>query len=153
MALTDEQTDYLESLGATDALLNRIRSLVRTYEEVLGAVVEDVFVSEYVSKEAGRIFEGLWVFTRALIGEAQIPEDTGDHLDVVPLHKSVHHMIVEKQAYNMKRAAHNSRLTIEVWFSAQRVGTMRATGRNCDHLWRLTKAYLRPNLVAPIPAG
>lgn len=122
MALTDQQVEYIESLGATDALFDRTRSLLRTYQEVLGTGIEDLFISEYVSKADGRVFEALWVFADGLIGEAEIPEDEGDHLDIVPLDRSVHHLIVEKQSYNLRRAVDSSRLTVEVWFSAQRVG-------------------------------
>jgi hypothetical protein len=149
MALTDKQADYVETMGATSFLMQRVRTLYRLYEALLGTTIQDIFVSEYVSKEAGRVYEALWVFTPELVGEAQIPQDGSDHLDIVPLRNSIYHWIIDAQSYDLRRATERSSLALEIWFAAQRVGTLRASGVNCDHLWKMAKVYFGPNFAVP----
>ena len=146
--MNDAVAAYLERLGLTDTLRTRVNELIDTYEAVLGLRLEDVFVSEYTSDEAGRVFESVWAFTDELVMEAKIPDMDGDQFDFVPLRHSVRHWVVRKKDYQFNAADASSRLSMEVWLADNRVGNLRASWENCDHLYDLGLRRVLPNVAS-----
>lgn len=143
---------YFASLGLTDALSDRFATLVALHERITQTPVEDVFASEYVSDEIGRVFESLWLFSGDLAMEAQTSIEDGDRFDLVPVRRSVRHWIVEMRDFDLVTATENSRMSMEVWLADNRVGTLRASGANCEQLFRIGAERIRPNL-APLASS
>ena len=151
--MNDGISSYLSSLGMSRPVEERVLQLLADYRELLGAEIKDAFISEYVSGEAGRVFESLFAFTDELIMEAKISEEAGDRLDFVPLRRSVRHWIIEKRDYDLRTAEEPSRISMEVWLADSRVANLRASGPNCAALVRIGATYIRPNLAALSSGG
>ncbi len=142
---------YLDTLGLTFAMSTRIESLIANCESITQQPVDDIVVSEYISDDVGRVFESVLCFTDNLIMEARIASDEGDQFDFVPLRRSVRHWVVTAKDYRLGNSSDSSRLSIEVWLADERVARFRASGRNCEHLMRVSIARILPNL-APLAA-
>lgn len=141
--------DYLDTLGLTEAMRFRIESLVANYETILHQSLDDVVISEYISDDVGRVFESMWAFADGLIMEARIAsDDEGDQFDFVPLRHSVRHWVVRSKDFRPGNFTDSSRLSMEVWLADERVGRLRASGRNCDQMMAICLTRVLPNLAS-----
>lgn len=147
--MTATLTKYLDSLGAPSILSKRIRAFLQTYEVLLPERVIFSFVSEYRDDADERTFESLWLFSENFAMEAQLLGSEEDQLDLVPYRSSIHHVIVRKRAFDLMRATEASRMTVEVWFTGERYGVLRATGANCLRLTEVLQEQLITNVIVP----
>jgi len=138
---------YLDSLGLTETLRFRLEVLAARCELILGTEPSAVFASEYISQEAGRVYESLFAFTADFVSEAQVAEEPSDQIDIVPLRSSVRHWILNSTHFDLRTAGDESRLSMDVWLADNRVATLRASGRNCDRLLELGLELIRPNIA------
>ncbi len=145
--MTDSVTEYLESLGAPEVLLERVASLLGAYSALLPEDVESVFVSEYSDEANQRTFEALWLFSDHFAMEAKLLGAEEDQFDFVPHKHGVRHIVIRKRAFDLTTADDASRMAVEVWFTDQRYGILKATGDNCVLLTDVLRLHLIPNAL------
>jgi hypothetical protein len=141
---------YLKDIEAPEALQRRISMLLGMYGTLLTEPVETVFLSDEIDEQGNRTFPSLWLFTRSTACEARIGGDAGDEFDATRLAGRVFHWVARTSAFDMKKATEGSRMKLEVWFSDDLWGDLRATGRNCERLTAVLRTHVTPWLQASV---
>lgn len=141
----------LGALGAPHVLIERIHGLYQAYAALLDEAIAASFVSEYRDENGERVFEALWLFSEHFAMEAKLLGEAEDQFDFVPHKDSVRHVIVRKKDFDLATAQPQSRMAVDVWFTDQRYGVLKATGENCTALARLVKERMLPNALNGIP--
>ena len=96
--MKDEWTEYLRSVGFHDPLLQRADSVLRFYNEFAGIAIDQIFVSEYLDSDKGRVYQSLWVFSEDYIGEALIVGE--ERLDLIPLSRNFDRFEIKKTEFD-----------------------------------------------------
>jgi hypothetical protein len=137
---------YLDSIGAPGAVRMRIRDLLDRYARLMDLSDVDIFASESIDSEGNRTFQSLWIFSEQGGFEGRLSEESGTDLDGTPLRDRVVHWVARVQDYDFRVALPTSRLTLEISFSDQIIGELRASGPNCMRLTELIRKYVIPNM-------
>lgn len=115
--------------------------------------VETVFLSDEIDDQGNRTFPSLWLFTRTTACEARIGGEAGEEFDGTRLAGRVFHWVARTSGFDMKKATDRSRMKLEIWFSDDLWGDLRATGRNCERLTAVLQTHVAPWLQAPVSGG
>lgn len=143
-----EFNDYLKSIGLKEVSIKRIEDIYQFYEEILKKLddeVQDIFVTDYISKDETREYESLWFFSQNYCMEAKLFLSQ-DNFDIAP-GKKVAWIQVKKQDYDFVKANEKSRLFIKYLFNtAAGVASFKASKENCDYLKEIYLRRILPNL-------
>lgn len=141
-----EWTTYLESIGIQELFLKRAEEVIDFYQQIYPDQIEDIFVTEYFDKEGNRQYESLWLFSKTWTMEAKLFL-TQDDFDATPLKNQVKYWCIKKTEYNFRESSAKSRMTIEFILLTGISGTLKASGKNCDHLKTVLLKHFMPNAI------
>ena len=143
--MKDEWTEYLRSVGFHDPLLQRADSVLRFYNEFAGIAIDQIFVSEYLDSDKGRVYQSLWVFSEDYIGEARIVGE--ERLDLIPLSRNLDRFEIKKTEFDFGDTATDAaRLTINFTAGRDADGDLKASGINCLRLAEVLRRFIIPGL-------
>jgi len=141
--------DYLESIGLTDVIIKRIEVVYQFYEKTLGKLddeIQDIFVTDYISKDGMRQYENLWFFGKNYFMEAKLFLNQDD-FDISPSAKKIDWIQVKKQDYDFVKANEKSRLYVNLLFlSKAGTASFKASEDNCDYLKEIYLKHMLSNL-------
>ena len=136
---------YLESIGITKALLERIETIYKFYQGIYPDEITDIFITEYIKEDGLREYESLWFFSKKNCMEAK-QFITKEDFDVTPIKKRIFYWTIQKQNYDFKKATENSRLHLRFELDTGIAGEIKAAKENCDYLRKIILKYIVPNL-------
>jgi hypothetical protein len=144
--MKDEWSNYFASIGITGLFFKRAEEILNFYQKVYPDQVQDVFVNEYLDKEANRQYESLWLFSEQFVMEAKqfVKEDD---FDCAPLSKQVKYWCIKKTEYDFDRATAKSRLVLQLTLGSGTSCNLKASQENCDQLKTLFFKYIVPNAM------
>ena len=143
--MNDEFIDYLESIGITGNLIERINSIYTFYTELIPEEIEDIFITDYIKEDGSREYENLWFFSEKHIVEAK-QFILIDDFDFVT-NKMIYWHLTKKE-YDFNTANEESRLTLSCkLLHSDRWTTFKAAKENCDKLKSVFKKYIMPNMI------
>jgi len=145
--MNDSFNNYIDALGLTEAVRRRVAKILRFYSLVVGDTIEDIFVSEYVLEDSGRIHESLVLFSDRFVMEGSLTED--ETLDFLPCRGAIRYWVVKRKDYDFEYATESSRMTVEIWFDGERYLQLKASGSNCDALKAVCLKRVLPNTWPP----
>ena len=140
-----EFIDYLNEIGLTGAVVDRVKEIYKFYSEFLKFDIKDIFVSEYINPDGSRTYENLWFFNDTHIFEAKqfITEDDFDsdffQDQIISFNINKKDFVMPLESYN-----ENSRVTLTFYFNT-RAGVLKASKINCNKLAEITNDYVMPN--------
>ena len=138
-----EFIDYLESIGITSALQERIETIHEAYAQICTDEIKDIFVTDYIKGDGEREYVNLWFFSDNNCMEAK-NFISADDLDITPL-KGIFYVRLLKTDYDFKKASEKSRLSVTCLFGETTdsiSGEFKASKENCDYLRNLIRKYL-----------
>ena len=136
---------YLESVGITRPIRERIKIIYEFYRKIFVEEIADIFVSEYLKKDGTREYENLWFFSEKFFMEAK-QFITNDDFDITPIKSRIHYCNIQKQDYDFEKATEKSRLNMEIGMDTEIRGSLKASKENCDYLRDIIFKYVVPNL-------
>lgn len=144
--MTQEQNQYLESIGIAGALTEKVEKVASFYTQYLGIQFNDIFISEFVNKEGSRFYENLWLFNDNFCYEAKLFMTTED-FDTDVIKNSVIWFNIKKTEFDIigNVSNDNSRMFLEFGLKTDRRGDMKASKENCKQLSLIFKKYIQPN--------
>jgi hypothetical protein len=137
---------YLGAIQAPAPIAKRVNQLIAMYDGLLGVELTAVFLSDEMDDEGSRTFPSLWLFTEHAAFEAKVADVLGEEFDGTTLDGRVFQWVARTNSFDMKSASSASRMGLEVWFSDDLWGNLRATGRNCEYLVRVLKVQISPRV-------
>lgn len=142
--MKEEFTDYLKSIGISEALYRRILEIYELYKSVCPEEITEIFVTDYIRDDNSREYENFWCFSNHFWMEAR-KFAFEDNFDMCFIKKRVLRWEIKKKNYDFKKATQGSRLSllINIHFIAE--GNLRATGENCDRLRDIILKYVVSN--------
>jgi len=144
--MKEDFTVYLRSLGFTDILLPKCNEIFGILSELADEEILDIFISEYLQKDGTSNYEEFRVFTETtcLVAKNFLHE----HIFVLWNLKSRYvNSHFHSLNYDYKEATAQSRLIIHCTSTEGQTGLlMKATKKNCDHLYSIFKKHIKPNL-------
>jgi len=143
--MREEFTKYLESIGITKALCERIETIYKFYQERCPDEITGIFITDYMKEDGSREYENLWFFSEKFVMEAK-QFITKDDFDLTPIKKRVFYWKMQKQDYDLKKATEKSRLYLEFSLDTGIRGVFKAAKENCDYLREIILKYVAPNL-------
>ncbi len=144
-----EFKNYLELIGLTGVIINRVEEIYQFYEnslKILGEDILDIFVTDYVSKEGLREYENLWFFSKNYIMEAKLFLQQDD-FDLAPIAKKIKYIQVKKNDYDFIKLNDKSRLYILYSTSTLSKGQFKASKENCRYLRDIYLKHILPNIT------
>ncbi len=147
--MKEEFTAYLETIGISGSINEKIENILNFYTVFIKHEINDIFVTEYITKEGNRVYESLWFFNKNCCYEAKffmINED----LDSDIIINSVHWFNIKKSDFDIVQniANENSRMTLRFGLNNEREGNMKSSRENCKYLSMIFKKYIQPNYEA-----
>ncbi|GAI51330.1 unnamed protein product, partial [marine sediment metagenome] len=131
--MREEFIKYLESIGITKALRERIETIYECCKELCSNEITGIFITDYIKQDGSREYENLWFFSDKNCMEAK-QFITTDDFDITPIKKRINYWTIQKQNYDFKKATEKSRLFLRVKFDAEMAGEFKAAKENCDYL-------------------
>ena len=131
----EQFTDYLESFGLDETIINRIKDFCGFYNYV-GIDIEEIFVSEYIESDGNRIFENLWFINESSIMEMHnfLNEEDFDFEGL----RNIQYWSIQKSNYdNLENPSSDSRMVLTFITGSQRTGRMKASKENCGKLFEI----------------
>ncbi|WP_139128871.1 hypothetical protein [Micromonospora nigra] len=143
---------YLEDIDVTVHVMSRISKLLNFTQDLLpeGQSISRIFISETAGKE-GRIYEAAWFFTSGFISEAH-HFLTDDEVDFFQFTENIILLNIKKADFEPGEE-NDSSARMRIKFSggggrgSNVGGELKATGKNCDYLYRIAKEILLPNTM------
>lgn len=143
--MREEFIKYLESMGITRALRERIETIYECCKEICSNEITGIFITDYIKEDGSREYESLWFFSDKYCMEAK-QFITTDDFDITPIKKRINYCTIQKQNYDFKKATEKSKLFLRVKFDAEMAGVFKATKENCDYLKEIILKYIKINL-------
>ncbi len=144
--MKDEFESYLSGIGMGEVLRERVRAIETLVSAILPEEITHVFVSEYVDSESNRQFEKLYFITPAYLVEASefVSGDT-TNFEVDLIRDSIINVQFTVKSYDFREASDSSRLNFR-YTTGVLAAELKASKENCDHLFRVLRECLLPNL-------
>lgn len=142
---------YLASVDISGDLANRVSTIFDFYVETLETVVDDIFVSEYVTQDETREYESVFFFNQSSLMEAG-DFVLKDDFDMAPIKHRIKTWRITKNNYDFKNADRNSRMSIRITMIDGGSATLKASRENCDHLRDLFFGYFASNIIPELSA-
>ncbi len=146
-----EFESYLSDVGMGGVLIERVRDIDTLVSSVLPEEVTHIFVGEYLDSEGTRQFENLYFLTPGYLVELRnfVSGDTTE-FEVDLIRDSIINVMFVVKEYNFQQASDASRLNFR--YTTGPLGAeLKASKGNCDHLFRIIRDCLLPNLrTAPV---
>ena len=134
--------DYLTEIEMSTPLIQRVEHFHDLYTNLLVTEPTHIFVTDLISEDDLRSYDSLWFFNDSQALEAhRFVDDEAFDLGGV---SEVTLWRIDQEAFVANEATSESRL--KVTFSSRDgiSGDLRATGNNCDYLWRLVRDWFVP---------
>jgi len=144
-----EFIEYLESVGITEVLHERIESIQELFRKMCPDEIKDIFITEYTEEDGTREYERLCFFSEKYFMDARNFMTQYD-LTINPIKEKIYYLNIKKQDYDFERATEKSRFAVHCLLDVAGVNVsidMKSSKQNCDHLRDIIYKYLVPNLV------
>lgn len=135
---------YLESIGITKVLSDKIENIYKFYQEVCPDQIKHIFVTDLIKEDGSREYENLWFFSERYCMEAK-QFASNDDFDIAPINKRIVYLRVKKKDYDFNKFTEKSRLNLEIKMDTGVYGALKAAKNNCDYLRDIILEYVLPN--------
>lgn len=141
-----EFTAYLKQLGATKPIQDRVEYLYCLCKNIFpGKIFIDIFIDEYLNQDKSRQYTGLTFYSNDF--NFSIENFLVSERIEVTHHRKVQNCVaITLQNFDFKKANDQSLMTIELIYDSTPKGYYRASQKNCEHLVRMFKKYIKPAL-------
>ena len=140
-------TTYFESIGLTDNFLALAEKYSEIYINIYGDDIKDCFVSEYLDSNGTKNYENIWFFSDNFVCESKSFLFAAPTYDTASIKNLISHWISSVENYELDRATLDARMTLEFTMSTHTKAFLRGSGVNCEHLVKILKTYVIPNLI------
>jgi hypothetical protein len=96
--MREEFIKYLESIGITKALQERIETIYECCKELCPDEIMGIFITDYIKEDGSREYENLWFFSEKNCMEAK-QFITQDDYDIIRIKKRVNCLNIQKQDF------------------------------------------------------
>ena len=141
--------EYLRSIGMGELLVGRVSALQHQFMEIANEPIEDVVVSEYVTENGQREYEGVVFFSPSFAYEVSKLMSDLPKMWIATLTKNIAYIELIPKDYDFHEITPASRLSFRCnWQQGSPFElAIKASSSNCPHLLRIIKQYIQPNLV------
>lgn len=137
--------DYLENIGLTKLYSERVIKIYNFYQENCPELIEDIFITDYITEEGLREYENLWFFSANYIMEAK-GFIKNDDLDIDVLTGNVVSWRLMKDKFDLKEEpTDQSRMNLIVSLNRRSYCDLKASRENCQYLVEIFNRYVKPN--------
>ena len=141
--------DYIKSIAGSDVLLKKVKEVKKLGDAICPDKIEDFFVTEYRKPDNERVYQSLFLFSKRYLLESKNILSSETKIDIAFYFEYVDYFEITSNGYDFRKASENSTLELEGTIGSI-VFDLKASGKNCDKLWTLTKKYIKPNLYSEI---
>jgi len=141
-------TRYLDSIGSSDIMKNRIEEILKDVRKLTGKNEDDILVSDIYDQEGNRQHVSLFIVTEFYIIESKnfLLEY---NIDFVKYKRNITYAKFTIKDFDFKNSNDKSRLKLSFHFTNNSIKTNITTSRsNCLNLFNFFVKHIRPNIVA-----
>lgn len=139
-------SDYLKEVGINGQFLKRVDGIISFYSSIYTDSIQEIFVSEYRTQNGKREYESFWLFTSKFACEAK-QFLTEDNFDTTPIAKKIKYWELKKTKYDLNTSTDESRMVVEFLMGTEISGSLKASKKNCEHLYKIFKEFIVPNII------
>lgn len=144
MEMKSHFVDYLNSVGVTSVLKEKINEFYEFYHFICPEEVEEIFITDNIKEDGERTYGKTCFFSENFYMDAHVFQKK-DNFYMAPFKNQITSLSIEKKCYNFKKATENSRLAVFVNFQGEEKW-LSAIKNNCDYLRNIMVKYFVPNL-------
>jgi hypothetical protein len=156
--LIEKFLPYFDEIRVATPLEERVNNFLKEYNGILKAVsqetapeeVENILITDNVSKENERTLENLWFFTQNYAMEMKDFKNDLQNMDITKYKDKVVYLQVKKNYSFDEDVSESSRLYVYFRLSTGVDGELRASAKNCRQLHKIMRDCLAKNLIKPI---
>lgn len=138
---------YLDEIKLEGAFRDRLEEFYEFYVNELNLNILDIFVTDFIEKNGARQYENLWLFDGNYMMESKLFL-TKYNYDQMSIKGSINRWEINKTDYDFAIPTPQSRMTLSYQLlEMNAIGELKAAQENCQHLYRIFKTYILPNLV------
>lgn len=138
-----EFVEYIAVIGVPAALQERIAIHYECFQAFCPEEIGGIFVTDYITKEATRIYGSLHFVSDSFIMEAK-EFATDDHLEMALFERPLKYWTLRKQDYDLKKATEASRIYFTGHLTENLGFELKGSKENCDFLRDLVLRYFLP---------
>lgn len=138
---------YLDAFNASSVLRSRVKEVLNTYATLLpGEELREIFISETMGDDGQQIYESLWLFFDHIWAEAHnfMVEDNYDMGRARDAYMEV--VWWQQREFEPGEATSRSRLSVRYSLAGKSAGNLKASGTNCETLYRVLKDIFVPKI-------
>jgi hypothetical protein len=135
---------YLEGLGMSGPLIERIRDHVSEYKIAIGASPEFVFVENPVTPLGSVEFSNLILLSGKTYMEFSLNQPSRT-ITFINMARHINRIVIPTiQQATFGEITERSRVTVQIYNDLQVIGFFMASGANCGDLLEMVKRYFIP---------
>lgn len=149
MVMKENIVDYLNRIGMSEAVINRVSYIHDEISQLFDTKEIDAALICDVTNNGVREFTSLWFFTSSMAFECKRFMVSDDY-DVTPIEKNVVYFNVIKDSYSFdKDPGDNSQVTMNALsINGKITMNFHVTGENCKYAIEIARNYLIPNVIS-----
>jgi hypothetical protein len=136
--------DYLNSIGVTEVLKEKINEIYEFYHFIYPEEVKDIFITDNIQNNGERTYGKTCFFSDNFYMETHLYQKK-DNFYIAPLKNQIISLSIEKERYDFKKATEDSKLTLIINFPGDEK-YLNARKNNCDYLRIMIVKYFLQNL-------
>ncbi len=137
-------TSYLETLGMSNTLIERVHECFSFYSDICDITIDDIFVNEYINDEGIREYQSVWFMNEHRCMEAHDFTKQVTY-DMSPWFRNIKRWNVSHKDFDFITPTEKSRLTINFVFHNDVEGVLKSSKENCLILVKILQKYIIPN--------
>lgn len=149
--MKQEFIDYLNAIGLSDVLKDRISNVLNEVTILYGITADDIFLCNLEGSDGTKDYTSLWVFNADSIVECkQVLRVGNEDYDMVKMSGNITYFTLQKSNYDFATAPTiASRLNVECICRNNVVSCkFMGSGINCKYLLEIAKKYIINNVAA-----
>lgn len=143
-----EWETYLNEMQVSAVLKSAIEERLQVAAKLCPEPIDDLLLTDYVDNEDRRSLESIWFLSKSYALEAK-NFISSSNCDLAILRDNIAYFDVKWEDFDFEKATSKSRLNVRFQLLDGVEGEMRASGGNCEVLWRFFSTRIRPNLWQP----
>lgn len=144
--MKSEFQKYLKDIGVTEPIQDRVEHFYGLCGKIGFENLQDIFVDDYLTEDKSRKYTGLSFFSKNLI--FSVPNFlTDDKINIANQRTWINRIAITVQNFDFIKANDKSLISVHTFHDASDTGFYKASQKNCVHLVRILRKYIRPSLM------
>lgn len=140
---------YIKNIGGSTVLIAKVKEIKKLADQICPEKIVAFHLSEFKKTNGERKFESVFFFSEKFILESHNILTDELNIDIALIKGYIDFYKIELKDYNYVKAVEASKMQI-MGQLGNAIILMKATGNNCDNLWKIIHEFIKPNIYSEL---